>query len=70
MLIRFSHLLDGMSEFLAARKGMLPIMGIILIIINGVLQFVPAAASLASTNLLLHIGLVLALVGILLAWAL
>lgn len=70
MLIRFSHLLDGMSEFLAARKGLLPFLGIILIIVNGVLQFIPAAGRLASTNLLLHIGLVLALVGIMLAWAL
>ncbi len=70
MLIRFSHFLDNMSEFLAARKGLLPFVGIILIIINGVLQFIPAAGPLASTNLLLHIGLVLALLGIMLAWAL
>ena len=70
MLIRFSHLLDGMSEFLAARKGLLPFLGIILIIVNGVLQFIPTAAGLAGTNLLLHIGLVLALAGIMLAWAL
>ena len=70
MMIRFSHLLDGMSEFLAARKGLLPFLGIILIIVNGVLQYIPAAAPIARTNLLLHIGLVLALVGIMLAWAL
>ncbi len=70
MLIRFSNLLDGMSEFLAARKGLLPFLGIALIVVNGVLQFIPAAARLAGTNLLLHIGLVLALIGIMLAWAL
>jgi hypothetical protein len=70
MLIRFSHLLDGMSEFLAARKGLLPILGILLVVVNGVLQFIPAAGWLASTNLLLHIGLVLAIIGIMLAWAL
>ncbi len=70
MLIRFSHILDGLSEFLAARKGLLPFVGIFLIIVNGVLQFVPAAAPLAGTNLLLHIGLVRALLGIMLAWAL
>ncbi len=70
MLIRFSHMLDGMSEFLAARKGLLPILGILLVAVNGVLQFFPAAGWLASTNLLLHIGLVLAILGIMLAWAL
>ncbi len=70
MLIRFSHLLDSLSEFLAARKGLLPLVGITLIVINGVLQFIPAAGWFAGTNLLLHIGLVLALVGIMLAWAL
>jgi hypothetical protein len=70
MLIRFSRILDGLSEFLAARKGLLPILGILLVIVNGVLQFVPAAGWLAGTNLLLHLGIVLAIVGILLAWAL
>lgn len=70
MLIQFSHMLDGMSEFLAARKGLLPILGILLVAVNGVLQFFPAAGWLASTNLLLHIGLVLAILGIMLAWAL
>ena len=70
MLAQFSRLLDNMSEFLAARKGLLPILGILLVIVNGVLQFIPAAGWLASTNLLLHIGVVLALVGIMLAWAL
>jgi uncharacterized membrane protein len=70
MLTRFSHFLDNMSEFLAARKGLLPILGILMIIINGVIQFIPGVGWLASTNLILHIGLVLALVGIMLAWAL
>lgn len=70
MLIRFSHMLDSMSEFLAARKGLLPILGILFVVVNGVLQFIPAAGWLASTNLLLHIGLVLAIIGIMLAWAL
>jgi hypothetical protein len=70
MLVQFSRFLDSMSEFLAARKGLLPILGILLVIINGVLQFIPAAGWLAATNLLLHVGVVLALVGIMLAWAL
>ena len=70
MLVNFSRFLDTMSEFLAARKGLLPFLGILLVIINGVLQFIPAAGWLATTNLLLHIGVVLAILGIMLDWAL
>ncbi len=65
----FNRFLDDASEFLAHRKGLLPLVGILLIVINAVLQFT-GAGWLASTNLLLHIGLILALVGIMLAWAL
>lgn len=67
---RFNILLDKMSEFLAHRKGLLPILGILLVALNAVLQFFPAAGWLADTNLFLHLGVILALIGILLAWAL
>jgi hypothetical protein len=45
-------------------------LGIVLIVINGILQFVPASGWVGSTNLLLHVGIILAILGILLAWAL
>ena len=67
---RFNLLLDKMSEFLAHRKGLLPMLGILLVVVNAVLQFLPAAGWLADTDLFLHLGVVLALIGILLAWAL
>jgi hypothetical protein len=70
MLQGFNNFLDIASDYLAARKGLLVMAGILLVIANGVLQFIPAAGWLAGTDLLLHIGLVVALVGILLAWAL
>ena len=44
--------------------------GIILVLANGVLRFLPNGGWLAETDLLLHLGVILALVGILLAWAL
>lgn len=66
-----SRLLDRLSEFLAHRKGLLPLVGILLIVVNLILQFVlPSGDFLVSTNLLLHLGVILAIFGLLLAWAL
>ncbi len=72
-MLRFSHFLDTASNFIAVRKGLLPLIAIGLIAINAILQFIPLAptiAWLAHTNLLLHIGLILAIIGMMLAWAL
>ncbi len=69
-----SKLLDRLSEYLAHRKGLLPIIGIVLILINLVLQFLISPLSpigwLVTSNLLLHIGLIVAIFGLMLAWAL
>lgn len=70
MLTRLNHLIDFLSEYLALRKGLLPMLGILLVVVNAVLQFIPGVGWLASTNLLLHVGIVLAIAGIMLAWAL
>ncbi|OGO27081.1 MAG: hypothetical protein A2W33_03550 [Chloroflexi bacterium RBG_16_52_11] len=67
---KFNHLIDQLSEYLAHRKGLLPILGIVFVISNWLIQFIPAAGWLAETNLLLHLGVLLAIVGVLLAWAL
>ena len=65
-----SKLFDRLSEFLAHRKGLLPLIGIVLIIINLVLQFTLPPGWLVSTNLLLHAGLIIAILGLMIAWAL
>ncbi len=65
-----NKLLDKLSEYLAPRKGLIPLIGIVLVLINFVIQFIPAAAGLAQINLFLHLGLVVALIGVMLAWAL
>lgn len=62
-------LLDKLSEFLAHRKGLLPLLGILLVLANLILQFLPVGW-LAQSNLLLHIGVIVAIFGIMLAWAL
>jgi hypothetical protein len=65
-----SNLLDKMSEYLAHRKGLLPLLGLLLILLNLALQFLFPGSVLAITNLCLHIGLILAIFGLMLAWAL
>jgi hypothetical protein len=65
-----SRLFDRASEFLAHRKGLLPLIGVVLILANLMLQFTAAPGWLVSTNLLLHVGLVIAILGLMIAWAL
>ncbi|OQY88820.1 MAG: hypothetical protein B6D39_11080 [Anaerolineae bacterium UTCFX2] len=67
---KFNQSLDRLSNFFAARKGLPVIIGIVLILVNGVLQFFPGLGWVVSANLFLHLGIILALVGVLLAWAL
>lgn len=66
---KINRLLDKISNYLAARKGLMPLLGLILIILNFVLQFLPLGW-VAESNLFLHLGLILAIIGFLLAWAL
>lgn len=65
-----SKFLDHASEFLAHRKGLLPIIGLILILVNLLIQFIVPGSLLATSNLFLHIGLIVAIFGLMLAWAL
>lgn len=70
MRTRFNKILDLLATFLAHHKGLLPILGIFLIIINAILQFTAVSHIVAETNLFLHVGIVIALIGFLLAWSL
>ena len=65
-----SKFLDRMSEFLAHRKGLIPIVGMLLIIINLILQFIMPGSLITTSNLLLHIGLIVSIFGLMLSWAL
>jgi hypothetical protein len=65
-----SKFLDRASEFFAHRKGLLPIIGLVLILVNLLIQFILPGNFLATTNLFLHLGLVIAIFGLMLAWAL
>ena len=67
------RLLERISDFLARVPGLPIIVAIGLVLLNLVLQFMPdwpIVGWIARTDLLLHIGLVLALLGVLLGDAL
>jgi hypothetical protein len=66
-----SRLLDHASNYFAHRKGLLPLLGILLIIINYILPFIFGLDNLVTgSNLLLHLGVIIAIFGMMLAWAL
>jgi hypothetical protein len=65
-----SKLFDFLSEYLARRKGLLPLIGIILIFLNLILEFILPPNWLTTSNLLLHLGIIISVFGLMLAWAL
>jgi hypothetical protein len=68
-----SELLERMGDFLARMPGLPILVAVGLIVLNFVLQLLPAwpvVGWMAHTNLFLHVGLVLGFVGILLGDAL
>lgn len=69
MLDWINQTIDKLSNFLATRKGLLPILGIFLIVINFIFQFLPEGF-IRESNLFLHLGILLGFVGFLLARAL
>jgi hypothetical protein len=69
MVEKISSLIDFISEFIAARKGLLPLIGILLVLLNLLVQFFPAGW-LTTSNLLMHLGIMIAILGLLLARAL
>ncbi len=69
MIPWFSKLIDQASSFFAARKGLLPFIGLLLVVLNFIFQ-VTLSGCVVDSNLFLHLGIVLAIFGLMLAWAL
>lgn len=65
----FSKLIDRASEFFALRKGFLPLLGIVLVLLNFILRLA-FPGWLASSDFFLHLGVIVAILGLMLAWAL
>jgi hypothetical protein len=70
VLDKLNQFLDVLSGYLAQRKGLLPMFGAFLVIVNGILQFTPFTGWFVESDLLLHLGIIIAIFGFLLAWAL
>lgn len=70
MIQWLSKFLDQASDFLAHRKGLLPLVGILFILLNLLVALLWPASIFATANILLHLGLVVAIFGLMLAWAL
>lgn len=70
MLDRLSKLLDALSEFLAQRKGLIPLLGVGLVVLNLIIQILPGGGFLKDSNLFLHLGVITSVIGILLGRAL
>ncbi len=59
-----NKLLDKAGEFLSQYPGLLPLVGVGLIVLNLLLQFFPGNW-ISDSNLFLHIGLITAIIGLL-----
>lgn len=62
-----SVLIDKASEYFAHRKGLLPLIGMALVLVNFLLPFFMASNFLTVSNLFLHLGVIVAIFGFLLA---
>jgi len=69
MLRKLSSLIDKLSGFFAAKKGLLPIIGLLLIVLNFIFRFFPINFY-TQTDFFLHLGLIIVILGFMLGWAL
>lgn len=64
---QINEIVERINAFMVKRPGTLPLAGVGLILVNFLLQIYPGPdAWIAGSNLFLHIGLVLSIVGLLL----
>ena len=69
MLDRLSTFIDTISEYFAHRKGLLPFIGMALVLVNFILQIFPVGW-VSQLNCFLHLGILVAIFGFMLARAL
>jgi len=65
-----SRLVDRASNYFAHRKGLLPLVGILLVIVNYILPLLIGWNFVTSSNLFLHLGVIVAIFGMMLSSAL
>jgi hypothetical protein len=64
------NLLDKSADFMAEKPGFLPLLAVGFILINFLLQIVPGSGWIVDSNLFLHFGLIIAIIGLLIIRAL
>lgn len=65
-----NQFLEATNEFMVKKPGILPMVGLLFIVLNLVLQIFPGPGRwLTDSNLFLHIGLLISLIGLLLVSA-
>jgi len=69
MKARISEILDSISNFFEKRKGVLPLIGLAFILLNFLITLF-GSSWLVQTNFFLHLGLIIAIIGFMIAWAL
>ena len=65
-----SVLIDKASEYFAHRKGLLPMIGMLLVFVNFILPFLMSSNFITQSNLFMHLGIIVAIFGLMLARAL
>lgn len=61
-----NRLIDFLSEQIAQRRGLPVLLGIGLVLLDLIFQFFPGPQVLTESNLLLHLGVIVGLLGVLL----
>lgn len=62
-----NDVVERVNEALERRPGMLPLLGVVFIVVNFLLQIFPGSdVWLVDSNLFLHLGLIVSIVGLLL----
>lgn len=69
MMNKMNDFLDVASNYFAHRKGLLPMIGILFVVLNFLFQFFPLGW-FSESDVMLHLGIVISVLGFLLAWAL
>jgi hypothetical protein len=64
------NLLDKSADFMAERPGFLPLLAIAFILFNFLLQIFPGSGWIVESNLFLHVGLIIGILGLLIIRAL
>ncbi len=67
-----SKIIDTISDYVSAHRGVPVLIGVLLVVLNYLLRLIPETqlGFVESTDLLLHVGIIVGLLGILLGDAL